>query len=294
MRIHLLLLLAGMFLISCQQNDPALEAILTLEAEVEANATPENTKALTELYRKYVDEHQDDVEKCGEMLYKSAALQFQMNHLADAVKLSQEGLKRFYESKSTPENALLLARLYEEKLRNPMGAQAVRQAYVRAFPDNEKVADVQSAIPENAQGLAATLDTLRSNLYNEETNRIEYQVASDFINVAEIQAMLLPASEEAPSYLYEAGKTAGYIRAFPKAVELYEWIYNKYPEHKNAPQALFMMGFTYDNEIGDSEKAKTLYADFISKYPEDDFADDAKFLLDNLGKSDEEIIESFE
>ena len=32
---------------------------------------------------------------------------------------------------------------------------------------------------------------------------------------------------------------------------------------------------------------------FCKSYPNDDFADDTKFLLENLGKDDEEIINSF-
>jgi TolA-binding protein len=36
------------------------------------------------------------------------------------------------------------------------------------------------------------------------------------------------------------------------------------------------------------------YEAFLKKYPNDDFADDAQFLLKNLGKSPEEIIKGFE
>ncbi|MCB0680023.1 MAG: tetratricopeptide repeat protein, partial [Saprospiraceae bacterium] len=142
-------------------------------------------------------------------------------------------------------------------------------------------------------GLIAQIDSLRSRLYNDQTNRIDYEVANDFIGVCEIYGLLLPADQHTPDYLHEAAKTAGYIRSFPKALELYEWLYEKYPTHEKAAQALFMMGFTYDNEIKDIDKAKELYEAFIEKYPDNDFADDARFLLENLGKSDEEIISSF-
>ena len=54
-----------------------------------------------------------------------------------------------------------------------------------------------------------------------------------------------------------------------------------------------MKAFTYDNEMGEKEKAKALYTEFLEKYPNDDFADDTKFLLENLFKSNEEIIQEF-
>jgi outer membrane protein assembly factor BamD (BamD/ComL family) len=105
--------------------------------------------------------------------------------------------------------------------------------------------------------------------------------------------MVLPQAEATPELLHEAAKTAGYIRAFPKALDLYQWVYDRYPEHSKAGQSLFMMAFTYENEMKDAEKAKSLYEQFLAEYPGNDFADDAKFLLENLGKSDEEIIKSF-
>ena len=54
------------------------------------------------------------------------------------------------------------------------------------------------------------------------------------------------------------------------------------------------MAFTLDNDLQRHEEAKELYESFLEKYPDDDFADDTQFLLQNLGKTDEEIIQSFE
>jgi len=87
---------------------------------------------------------------------------------------------------------------------------------------------------------------------------------------------------------------SGSNRQFKKALELYEWVYNKYPNHEKAGTALFMQAFTLDNELNQKGKAKAIYEAFVAKYPDNGFADSAKFLLENLGKSDEEIISKFQ
>jgi TolA-binding protein len=67
-----------------------------------------------------------------------------------------------------------------------------------------------------------------------------------------------------------------------------------YPESYQAGVAMFLEGFIYDQEIGDTARARLSYEQLINTYPEHDFADDAKNALNFLGKSPEELIQSFE
>jgi TolA-binding protein len=45
----------------------------------------------------------------------------------------------------------------------------------------------------------------------------------------------------------------------------------------------------YDNDLKDFAKAGKYYNEFLTKYPNNDFTESAKFLLENLGKSEEEL-----
>ncbi len=54
---------------------------------------------------------------------------------------------------------------------------------------------------------------------------------------------------------------------------------------------MFLMAFAYENYLKDTEKAKQAYEAFLKKYPENQLARDAKFSLDNLGKSPEEVMD---
>ena len=95
--------------------------------------------------------------------------------------------------------------------------------------------------------------------------------------------------------LLKAAGLAKTIENPQKAVELYSRLADGMPQHPKAPTALFMLGFVYENDLGDLAKAKAIYESFLQKYPNDpDFADDAQTALKMLGKSPEEIIKEFE
>ena len=84
------------------------------------------------------------------------------------------------------------------------------------------------------------------------------------------------------------------LRKFNEAVGVYSRISKEFPAYEKAPHSLFLEGFSYENDLADTAKARVRYQDFIEKYPKHELADDVQFSLDNLGKSPEEIIKGFE
>ena len=209
------------------------------------------------------------------------------------IDLLNESIGQYYGSQYTPRNAMFLATIYKEKLQNEEGANALYQTYAQAFPNDPKTKTLQDSVIGSLPPLATRIDTLKANLYDNETNRINFRAANDFIGVCEIYALMLPKDPAAPGYLHEAAKIAGYVNSHKKAIRLYEKIHETYPQHEKAGQSLFMVGFIYDNELNDDTKAKEGYEQFVKTYPDNDFVDDATFLMSNLGKTDDEIIESF-
>ncbi|MBI1227501.1 MAG: tetratricopeptide repeat protein [Bacteroidetes bacterium] len=103
-----------------------------------------------------------------------------------------------------------------------------------------------------------------------------------------------PTDSLSVKYLSKAGETARLLHQYDKAFEIFDKIEKNYPSSKEAASAMFMKAFTLDNDMKKYDEAKPVYEAFIQKYPNDEFADDAQFLLKNLGKSPEEIIKGFE
>ena len=92
--------------------------------------------------------------------------------------------------------------------------------------------------------------------------------------------------EELVNLAQEAGGKGNY----EKAVEHYETLLTLYPDSEQAPLALFMIGFTYANEIGNKDKARIAYNEFLAKYPNSVLKSSVEFELENMGKSAEEIL----
>ncbi len=121
--------------------------------------------------------------------------------------------------------------------------------------------------------------------------------ADEFIKTAETLAALVEKTNQ-DQYVDLLLKSAGLAKTIEnpqKAIELYQKVADGLPQHPKAPTALFMMGFVYENDLNDLQKAKGIYELFLEKYPNDpDFADDAQTSLTMLGKSPEDIIKEFE
>ena len=138
------------------------------------------------------------------------------------------------------------------------------------------------------------LQALGQSVYDTLTGRINNAKATQFISQTEVFVNKNKDIVDAPVLLHRAAETARSIRQIPVALGLYERIINEYPNHEKAAQALFLKAFTYDDDLNEYEKAKGMYHDFLEKYPTHDFADDTEFLLKNLGKTDEEILQSLD
>ncbi len=76
---------------------------------------------------------------------------------------------------------------------------------------------------------------------------------------------------------------------YQEAVSVYNKLIKKYPQSKFAPQAQFMIGFIYANEVQDLDLAAKAYEKFLLVYPDHDMAKDAKWELDHLGEDINDI-----
>ena len=103
-----------------------------------------------------------------------------------------------------------------------------------------------------------------------------------------------PSDKDAPNFLFKAADIAMNMSRPQQAIKLFQRILSEYPDFDKAPQCLFLQGYVYENNLGNLQKAKEIYQEFLKKYPNDEFADDAKVSLDNLGKTPEQLIKEFE
>jgi tetratricopeptide (TPR) repeat protein len=103
-----------------------------------------------------------------------------------------------------------------------------------------------------------------------------------------------PDDTLSPVYLFKAGDMAMNTNRSVQAIQLYSRIIEQYPEYTKVPEALFLKGYVYENNLGRLDKAREIYEEFLQRFPENDFADDAEVSLRYLGMSPEELIEIFQ
>ncbi len=174
----------------------------------------------------------------------------------------------------------------EEKVAATQAQKTEKKAEIYTPPDFSK-------LDKNA--LTSKIGEIEGDLYKNITaldgrNKNAINVLSAYNTYAKN----FPDDADAPKYLFKAGEIQRTLKRFDKAIASYKTICEKYPDYEKTPHSLFLLGFTYEEDMKNTDKAKGVYEDFLKKYPKHDLADDVQFSLNNLGKSAEEIIKGFE
>ncbi len=136
------------------------------------------------------------------------------------------------------------------------------------------------------------IQQMENELFGED-GTLDRTRVDDLINVYINYADTYPDDTLAPAYLFKAGDIAMNTNRANQAITCYSSIIDKYPEYPKLPEALFLEAYVYENNLGRLDKARSLYEEFLSKYPDNEFADDARVSLKYLGKTPEELIEIF-
>ncbi len=138
-------------------------------------------------------------------------------------------------------------------------------------PENLKpLSEVRNDISDRLRGEKAKVG-LKAEI---ESLRQEYK-PENFVRERIIE------TTRSPEELWEIAQEedANYTR-----IQYYRNLVNRYPDHKFAPQALFMIGFVYAEELMDLVSARRAFEELIREYPDTEVAESAKWMIENLDK----------
>jgi outer membrane protein assembly factor BamD (BamD/ComL family) len=117
------------------------------------------------------------------------------------------------------------------------------------------------------------------------------EVFSDAVETYTTLMAEYPSSEYSEAALFKLATIYNnHTREFRKAVDAFSTYIRSYPEGKKSAVSLFMIGYIYNNELGMLDSARVAYEQFLTQYPEHEMSMSAKFELDNLGRSPEELV----
>ena len=144
------------------------------------------------------------------------------------------------------------------------------------------------------QQLITAIATSESILKNDSTGIMDYKKAIAMTVLYEQYIQLYPEDTLSAIYLFKAADVAAHSQQTKHAIELYKKLIKNYPDYKNMPDAMFFIGFLYENELKDKKEATKAYREFLMAYPNNEQSDAARFLLQNINTPDEDLIKKFE
>ncbi|MCF8257545.1 MAG: tetratricopeptide repeat protein [Flavobacteriales bacterium] len=140
----------------------------------------------------------------------------------------------------------------------------------------------------------AVIDSLETILFTDEGGMDNRAAAQLLVRSYATYYQHHKSDSTAIDMLFKAGEVSMGLGDGRLAVKYFGTVAEEHPEFRKAPEALFLQGFCEENLNGDMEQAKFFYSDFIAKHPGHVLVEDARFSIENLGKTDEELIKMFE
>lgn len=251
-----------------------------------------NEENLTALLNEYYQEISPDPRRpeAKQAMVRAASFFTEQKQPGQAVGFLNTLVKEFPDDESKPEWILSLSDQLQAIGKNT-ASEMLNRCFVEAYPEHKATAEIRSKLTNPEMPLDSFVQKIGLSMFQKDNKGIDEQIARSYVDACEAFVLVFPKDPRAVDFLQKGSEMARTLQDIDKAISLYDWIIESYPQHPKAPQALFLKAFTFDNNLKDYDNARKYYNEFINKYPDDDFADDCKFLLSNLGKSDEEILQ---
>jgi tetratricopeptide (TPR) repeat protein len=138
------------------------------------------------------------------------------------------------------------------------------------------------------------IDSMEKVLYANPEAGYNKDAALKMVNLYANTVTAYPLTPLAPDYLFKAGEISSSLSNSKKAIEFFKKAYEVYPDYSKAAYCLFLQAFIYENQLKQLGNAEQLYREVIKEFPKDKIAQDAQACINNLGKSDEQLIKEFE
>ena len=153
---------------------------------------------------------------------------------------------------------------------------------------------VFSACTSDKESLKDDIDELETNLFENPDQSMDQDSARMLIDKYVQYSEKNPEDSLALDYLFKAARVEVALGNYQDGVDLLNQIEKDYQDSDELAKILLQKGIIYEDNLENTEKAAETYRELIEKYPDNEYAGDAQHLLDNLGKSLQEMVDEFE
>ena len=277
-------------LAACKSTTPEEKEVTLRMKAYEANPSDSTAQAYLQAMGKYLDVHGIKDSTAARYVLKSAQVSTTHGHWNQALGYYKAYLIN-YPEREDHANRLSEVITIIDTLQKPELSQLLYRSFTDRFNKDPRAEKYAARIDRKNVSVDSLLKEIGLKMFNDSIYRLDENMAHLYVDACEAAVMAQPDLPNAPEYLHRAAETARTLRDIPKAIALYDWIIERYPNHQRGATSLFLKAFTYDNDLKNFEEARKYYEEFLKKYPNNEFAESAQFLLENLGKTEAELNE---
>ncbi len=140
----------------------------------------------------------------------------------------------------------------------------------------------------------AKIDSLETVLFTDSEDKPDTKSGMNLIRSYSKFYQISKKDSLGVDMLFKAGEVSMGIGQGNLAVKYFRTITEDHANFYKAPEALFLTGFCEENINKDTAQARWFYEKFVSDFPDHKLAEDARFSILNMGKSDEDLIKMFQ
>jgi len=103
-----------------------------------------------------------------------------------------------------------------------------------------------------------------------------------------------PNDSLTPEYLTRRADLLRGIGKTREAIKQLLYVHDGFPNYERSVMCAFLVGYLYENELGDDEMAEKMYKNVIELYPDSREAEISRQSIKHLGISTEDVVKSFQ
>ncbi len=279
--------------ISSCKTDTTTEVVLTSEEqELQTNPSKENAVKAINSLTDLISKSKDNKGEIKSLLSRGYSIAKEYK-LTSKITAFLSPLVREYPDDPVQNNRLLELADYMLPMGKQHTAKIIYNSLAMKNFKNDKVINMDKSM--KVESLDTFLKQLATSVFvNPDHHGLNRRASQHYVDACEAYVMANPKNKNAPDYLYKAAEIARSIKTYPKTLSLYDWVIDKYPSYEKVPTIYFLKGFILEDDLQNETAARNVYEEFLKKYPDNELAKDVQFLLDNLGKSNEEILQEIQ
>ncbi len=290
-----ILLAIGLFW-ACHSDKKSLLTLIELEEQLIDSGEPvtdDELVHLSDLYRLFLDKWPEDHERYCRFSYRKAGVMVRLNYHDSAKSLLYESIHQCAGLREVHPFALdLLAAIYETEPAFAPMAGFIRRGIADRYPVFYTESGTR-ATPGGDISLYGVWYDVEAHFDSLDAPPPASAVLRHVYTARALSLVYPGDSESVPAMMYKAAGYAYSIGRVDLAVEMLEWVRFRHPKAESGPGVLVLLGFLYENEKRDLDRAHLVYSQFLESYPGHPMAEQVEASIEHLGKSPDELIEMF-